>query len=273
MGAREVRKLMREGRYITLIGGMLAVWSIFSDVLITRAAQSANPSFSFLVATPDMPDPVFQQSVILMLPRTESPLVAGIIVNKPTTITLEQLFPHASAIKNRTQTAYFGGPVDVTDPCLVLRTAQTPAKATRLFDDVYVSSDTDSITGLLGHAKVAKDMRLFFGRAQWTADQLHDELLEGAWYVVPGKPDLIFSSDPASVWRALVHRAQVHEVNAGPPAAGACASDYRTSGSSTESLSANGAEHAGIPVFFADGAPAGINRDDCWRWPVESALR
>jgi len=181
-----------------------------------RAAQETKgtdvTSF-FLVAIPDLPDPMFQKTVILMLPPTQMPLVAGIIVNKPTTIALPKLLPRAPALKNQVN-AYFGGPVEITEPSVVLRASEPTGNVTRLFDDVYVSTDPDSIAKLLrDEPQPAKDLRVFFGRAQWTLDQLHAEILAGAWYVVPAKADLVFSSDPGLVWHLLVERAHLHEVD------------------------------------------------------------
>src|SRR5271156_765966 len=85
-----------------------------------QETKGANVTSFFLVATPDLPDPMFQQTVILMLPPTQTPLIAGIIVNKPTTIPLAKLFSRDLALKNQA-TAYFGGPVETTEPSLVLR--------------------------------------------------------------------------------------------------------------------------------------------------------
>ncbi len=105
-----------------------------------RETKDANVTSFFLVATPDLPDFLFQQSVILVLPPTQIPPVAGVIINKPTTIPLSKLFSRAPALKNQA-TAYFGGPVDITKPSLVLRASQPTGNVTRLFDDVYVSTD------------------------------------------------------------------------------------------------------------------------------------
>ena len=155
---------------------------------------------------------MFQQTVILMLPPTQPPLVAGIIINKPTTIPLAKLF-RDPALKNPGN-AYFGGPVELTEPLLLLRGAKPNGNASRLFDDVYVTTDPDSIAKLLQHkSQSADDPRVYFGRAQWTLDQLHAEILAGAWYVMPAKADLVFSSNPAGIWHLLLERAHFHEVN------------------------------------------------------------
>jgi putative AlgH/UPF0301 family transcriptional regulator len=57
-----------------------------------------------------------------------------------------------------------------------------------------------------------KHLRLFLGRAQWTVDQLHSEILRGAWIIAAANPELVFSPDPGSVWRVLVQQAKVREI-------------------------------------------------------------
>jgi putative transcriptional regulator len=184
---------------------------------LARAAQPAQRSSTrpvFLVATPDLPDPLFAKSVILMLPPTASPLIAGLIVNKPTTIHVQALFPHAAALKGDSGNAYFGGPVNLTEPCLILRAPQPSAKVSRLFDDVYVSADPSFVAQLVANPQSASDLRLVLGRAQWTRDQLHGEMLRNSWYVARARADMVFNTDPEGVWRTLVQHAQLLEVDA-----------------------------------------------------------
>jgi putative AlgH/UPF0301 family transcriptional regulator len=50
-------------------------------------------------------------------------------------------------------------------------------------------------------------LRLFLGRSQWSADQLEDEMLKGAWYSLEAEPNLIFSASPQYLWRNLSARA------------------------------------------------------------------
>lgn len=171
----------------------------------------------FLVATSDLGDPIFERSVILMLPPALPPsvIVAGLIINKPTTIPLSRLFPKAAALKD--DTAYFGGPVGLNEATLLLRTPAAPGKATRLLGDVYLSTDPASISGAMGGARRAGELRLLLGRAQWTRDQLRHEIMEGAWYTTGADADTVFSAKPQSVWRALVKRAQMLRVNAVAP--------------------------------------------------------
>jgi len=161
-----------------------------------------------------MPDPVFQQSVILMLPPDEPPLVAGVIINKPTDVTLGNLLRQPVAPENRNEKVYFGGPVDVTLPLLVIRTTRPPKPAMRLWSDIYAVVDPNSISDILKDSRTGDEARLFMGRAQWAQEQLRGELLEGAWSVVPLRTDLIFERDSAKVWPILSQHEHVREIDA-----------------------------------------------------------
>jgi putative transcriptional regulator len=174
-------------------------------------ADDAKPYF--LVANPEMGDPVFRRSVIMIVPMIQAPLVAGVIINEPTGTSAHEVFPHFPALKDDPSSAYFCGPVDNGQPTIALRTSHPPAKATHVFDDVYVSTDADTIAQILKDHTGAATLRIFLGRAQWLDEQLHAEIMDGAWYQVPANADQVFSPDPTHLWRKLVERSQLQEAN------------------------------------------------------------
>lgn len=215
-----------------------------AGILMTRAVRAAQARAPepfgtehaplLLVASPEMSDPVFEETVILMLPPTEMPLVAGVVINKPTTITFGQLFPHSSQIKNEQQTVYFGGPVDLNSPAALIRASRAPGGMNHLFENVYMSSDTSSIRKILERSESDKDFRLLFGRAQWSVDQLHSELLEGAWTIAAATPEIVFSAEPAKIWQTLEQQAKMREVREDfgrPEQIGLCAQEVGACGS------------------------------------------
>lgn len=158
-----------------------------------------------------MPDPLFQETVVLMLPASQPPLVAGIVINKPTKMTLHQLLGDSAASKP-TEPVYFGGPVELTTPIVLMRGPSAPDATTHLFANVYMSTDANSVRQFLQHPRSGTDFRLFLGRAQWTFSQLHAEILRGAWTVTAASPELVFNADPASVRRTLAERAKLREI-------------------------------------------------------------
>ncbi len=177
-----------------------------------RCARAADAKTYFLVASPEMGDPVFRYSVIMMVPTIQARLLAGVIINEPTGTSAREVFPHYPALENDPNTAYFGGPVDNGAPTLALRTTHPPDNAKQVLDDVYVTTNGETIAEILKGGTRSANLRIFLGRAQWLPEQLHAEIMEGAWYVVPADADQVFSADPTHLWRKLAERGQLQEV-------------------------------------------------------------
>ena len=171
-------------------------------------AQKPETKLLFLVARGPVVDPFFEHSVVLMVPTTGEPLIVGLIVNKPTRLPLVKIFPESPALKNRTESAYMGGPVDMATPSLVFHAPKPPRQAMLLYDDVYLSFDPKLISKFLQDPKQTGDLRLFLGRAQWAPEQLEVEALGGSWYSVRAEGKVIFDPDSEHLWRRLHDRAQ-----------------------------------------------------------------
>jgi putative transcriptional regulator len=161
---------------------------------------------SFLIARRELKDPLFAKSVVLMLPVVDKDIVAGLIVNKPTQVPLREIFPKDSALKDRKDVLYFGGPVDVKTLGALFRSPKASKNSFHLTGDLYVSLNTDFIEGILKKPKEVTDLRLFLGRSQWGPEQLRGEIERGSWYGEQEKNSLIFSADPDSVWPGLIEQ-------------------------------------------------------------------
>jgi putative transcriptional regulator len=165
----------------------------------------------FLVARPELREPIFKESVVLRLPSSVGVgegLVVGLILNKPARVALSDIFPDDQALRNRSETVYFGGPVEPRAPGVVFRSSKPDKQATLLFGDVYVSFDPDLIRELLKEPKKTPDLRLFVGRSQWARAQLQNEMMLGAWLSVRAETNLIFSATTQYLWRKLLDRAE-----------------------------------------------------------------
>jgi hypothetical protein len=64
-----------------------------------------------------------------------------------------------------------------------------------------------------------KDSRFFAGLMLWQPDELEDEIDAGAWEVRPAQTAMVFSANPAHLWKALYRGAGQVEANAGSLAA------------------------------------------------------
>jgi len=173
-----------------------------------RGEDKPKDKLLFLVARQSILDPIFERSVVLMLPLNGEPLIVGLIVNKPTRLPLTKIFPKSSTLKNSPEDAYLGGPVDMATPALVFHAQKPPKQAMLLYEDVYLSFDTKFISKLMQDPKQTVDLRLFLGRAQWAPEQLQGEALEGSWYSLRAEGEVIFDRDSEHVWKRLHERAQ-----------------------------------------------------------------
>jgi putative transcriptional regulator len=189
--------------FVSLLPGM-------GDKAAQEAQEGKNQGI-FLVARRELTDPFFEKSVVLMLPVKGTPLIVGLIVNRPTKVPLSKLYDDSPALQKRDATAYFGGPVVNTEAgtrSALFRSTAQPKDATLVFGDVYVSFDPDTIAGLVENSKETPTLRVFLGRAQWAPEQLAEEMAGGAWYSVRASADSVFGKWPEAVWRTLLHQAQ-----------------------------------------------------------------
>jgi putative transcriptional regulator len=172
--------------------------------------QKPKDKLLFLVARPSILDPIFEHSVVLMLPITDQdePLIVGLIINKPTRLPLSKVFPDSPAVKQHVGNAYMGGPVDIQSPALLFHAPKPPHNALRLYDDVYLSLDPDVISGLLEDSKQTGELRLFLGRSQWAPEQLQGEALRGSWYSLRAEGDVLFDHDYEHIWNRMHERAR-----------------------------------------------------------------
>jgi putative transcriptional regulator len=194
---------------IILSGSLLITSGLFAAPPVNTATEPY-----FLVATPDLPDPIFERSVILMIPSaTNDPLIAGFIINKPSPVTVGEMFREVDGLQHPSEKAYFGGPVDYTEPVLLMRGEHPIGPATRITAHLYAAAGPGVIAAVLTRPLAAGDQRLILGRAQWSRDQLHSEIQQGSWEIAPAEVDLIFSPEPDKLWPKLVERSHLRQVS------------------------------------------------------------
>jgi putative AlgH/UPF0301 family transcriptional regulator len=192
----------------------ITIAALIASLVTSYNAQSTDLTTpSFLVATRDLQDPLFVHSVILMVPSTEPPLLAGLIINTPAKKRVQDMFPQVRGLKGADETTYMGGPVEPDEVSAICRGSSAQSSATRVFDDVYVATGRDAIAAVLKDPRIT-ELRVISGRAQWLHDQLMGEVMAGAWYVIPAKAELVFS-DPKDLWSTLVKGGDLQEAELG----------------------------------------------------------
>ncbi|GGP88580.1 YqgE/AlgH family protein [Streptosporangium pseudovulgare] len=164
-----------------------------------------------LVAAPQLDDPNFRRSVVLILEHDAEGGTLGVVLNRPSDISVTQVLPTWDTMVTGPSVLFQGGPVQ-TDSALALAavpSGQEPLGWRRLHAGTPAVSrlgtvDLDAPPEILA-GEIAQ-MRIFAGYSGWTAGQLEAEIGEGSWYVVDAEPGDTFYPDPGSLWRAVLRR-------------------------------------------------------------------
>lgn len=181
---------------------LLAVWATMPGS--PHAADTSAPAI-FLVATPELQDPNFARSVVLVVfPKEGGPI--GVILNRPLPMTVKEAFPDEPHLKARDDTLYLGGPVRESALMYLFQRSTDTDNALPVVDDLYFSGDGPLLDELLS-GRNARVQRFFLGYSGWATTQLDMEVAQGGWYVVPADLETVLKADPKTLWRDLLLRA------------------------------------------------------------------
>jgi putative transcriptional regulator len=174
-------------------------------------AQAETARTFLLVAQPDMLDPNFSRTVVLVMrPEDGGPL--GVILNRPTNVQLRELYPERAELTGRNDLVFFGGPVQPDTLLFAFRSAEKPPKGLNVTGDIYISGFSEVLDELLKHPEYANEQRFFAGYAGWAQGQLEFEIARGGWYTLPLDVDAIFKMNPLTIYDELVKRAAVRRI-------------------------------------------------------------
>lgn len=151
-----------------------------------------------LIASPGMEDPLFAQSVVLVLEQADDNIV-GVMLNRPLPETVADFWREVSEIPaSNEQPVYVGGPED--GPAVALHTDVSLADAT-VVEGVYLSIDKEQLESIAHQDP--DSLRFLLGVTGWDAQQLEEEYGNGDWLVMPASLELIFAP-PEEQWRSAV---------------------------------------------------------------------
>lgn len=156
-----------------------------------------------LVATPDLGDPNFDRTVVLLLEHTPEGAV-GVVLNRPSEISLEEAgadWGGWELYAAEPGEVFVGGPVSRT---AVIAIARTVDGKTEGFQPVL--GDRVGVVDLGLTPNDVDAVRLFAGYSGWGEGQLEAEISAGAWFVLEALPADAFTAEPEDLWRDVLRR-------------------------------------------------------------------
>jgi putative transcriptional regulator len=177
----------------------------------SRAAQFAGGGEdlgvgALLVSKPELSDPNFIHTVVVLVQYSEEKGAFGLIVNRRTTATLARVLPD---LKNGSaHMVYEGGPVQTDLMLALFRSRTKPQQGEHVAGDVYETGSSEAIEKIAG-AATAERFHAYVGYCGWGQGQLENEVQAGAWAVLMPDARVLFDDDPDSLWQRLDRRSQM----------------------------------------------------------------
>ena len=162
--------------------------------------QSASGSMvgTLLLAHPQLQDPNFARSVILLTAHTSEEGALGLVLNRPLSRKLVDLKPELFGSALACVPLYRGGPVATDQAILAAWKYEARESAFKLYFGI-----DEAKAAQIKKEDPAYELRAFMGYSGWSEKQLEDELKNDSWVLSQLKPHVNHSTgDP--LWLKLL---------------------------------------------------------------------
>lgn len=158
------------------------------------AVNPVNLTNHFLIAMPSMADPHFSRTLTYICEHSDKGAL-GIVVNRPTDLTLSGLFERISLSLESDgvgrSPVYFGGPVQTSHGFVLHQPVGSWNSTLAVGDRVGLTSSKD-ILEAVARGEGPDKLLVTLGYSGWGAGQLESELAQNAWLTVEAKDAIIF---------------------------------------------------------------------------------
>jgi putative transcriptional regulator len=175
------------------------------------AEPLGNLTGKLLVATPEMGDPRFSETVIYVVKHNVEGAF-GIVINRPVAKGPIRDLLQGFGVENKNVKGevviHYGGPVGQNQGFVLHSDEVLLEDSTKVKDGIAMTSDSKLIEAI-GLGKGPRQYLIMLGYAGWAPGQLEAEIDANAWFVVTGDKALIFGDDAEKKWRRAVDKRQI----------------------------------------------------------------
>jgi len=207
--------LQRYRQFMNRRNWLLSIFLLFalSILLIETHAveQSDYLTGQLLVATPEMRDPRFVETVIYMVKHSTEGAF-GLVINRPLAKgPVEDLLKgfgiDSSGAKGEI-IVHYGGPVSPRAGFVLHSDDVLLEESAKVANGIAMTSDPKLIEAM-AQGKGPRQSLFILGYAGWAPGQLEGELKAGSWFVVSGDKALIFGQDADRKWRQAMDKRKI----------------------------------------------------------------
>jgi putative transcriptional regulator len=154
-----------------------------------------------LIAAPNLLDPNFARSVVLIAEHTEEGAM-GLVLNRPSETSVAEAVPELDAIAGQ-DLVHVGGPVAPTSVVILGDYADPDDAGLLVVGGVGLPAADSDLDDLM---VATYRVRIFAGHAGWGPGQLDEEMEREDWIVAQALPEEVFTDDPDGLWSAVLAR-------------------------------------------------------------------
>ena len=159
---------------------------------------------TFLVAMPQLQDPNFSRTVVLLCEHAEEGAM-GLVINRSTETLASQIVQLEPPPEQESGLeVWIGGPVDPARGWLLL--SEDLGDGIELCPGLYLSASRELLRQVMGASGLSKRCRFLVGYAGWGPKQLDRELADSAWLTVPVDSALLFDTPSEAMWEVAIRR-------------------------------------------------------------------
>jgi putative transcriptional regulator len=159
-----------------------------------------------LVAKRQLKDRFYGATILVARPIGEDQHI-GFIINRPSQVTLGQLFPKHAPSRKVPDPVFVGGPINTESIFALVQTTKNPGgRSVKLSDNLFAVIDGKLVDDVI--EKTPSHARFVAGLVAWRTGELQDEVRRGAWHVLDPDAALVLRQ-PDGLWEELVRRAEL----------------------------------------------------------------
>jgi putative transcriptional regulator len=166
----------------------------------------SGPAPVLLLSMPQMADPNFARTVVLLCDYTERGAF-GLVVNRRMDEPAHTVVHTQPAIRVNPQLhLWIGGPVDLQSTWVLMAEPQGPDEEHREVAPGVLLSVSHDLTLSLLQSPPSNRARIIVGYSGWSPGQLEHEIAASAWLMMPVEPALIFDVPADQMWETAIRR-------------------------------------------------------------------
>jgi putative transcriptional regulator len=168
--------------------------------------ESANLAPGLLLAMPQLADPNFSRSVVLMIEHNAQGSF-GLVINHPSPIKASELLDSLEMrwAGEDSAVVWAGGPVSPSTGWVLhepIGAAQPGQGTIAITSTISLSTSPDRLRVLA--SAPPRQIRLLLGYSGWAPGQLEAEMSRGAWLHAEVDPELVFETPPDAMWESAM---------------------------------------------------------------------